>query len=62
MIGEKVNSEVTYEELLKDRERLRNALQNMIDLFEPGRIYKFKEISETTSKALKIAIEAMESE
>jgi len=38
---------------------LLEALEKMVGLFEPGRVYDFREVSALSSEALKMALEAI---
>ena len=38
---------------------LLEALEKMVGLFEPGRVYEFREVSALNSEALKMALEAI---
>lgn len=46
-------------ELMKARDELLEALEKMVGLFAPGRVYDFKEVSALSSEALSIAIRAI---
>ena len=46
-------------ELMKARDELLEALEKMVGLFEPGRVYDFREVSALSSEALHIAMAAL---
>ena len=47
------------EELEEQRDELLEALEKMVGLFEPGRVYDFREVSAISSESLKIALAAI---